>query len=647
MFVSTRLLSPVAYSGLTGADKDSYEYRDFWNEERRRCLEGYSAGGTTITGLHYYYLNHWKIRAKGRKDMAEAGTQRKGLFYPRFLDIDYDFFWEVERARKAGEDLLLLKRRQIGASFKIGCIAAYEFEFFPHSQTIITSGEEKFWKKTFRDARYGLDLHAGTAFYKARHLHDSTSHIQASFFVDVDGRKELRGYMGDMRGITATDPQALVSNSPSLVIYEEIGMFKGIIETKGYTDAAMMTEGVKTGMSILVGTGGEENMSIADVGKMMLDPEMYGCRGFDNVWEEFEAVDDAKKTKRKVGMFIPGYKYYFIDEDGNSDVEKSRRELQRRRDNLKRDPKAQLGLITQFPFNIGEALMRPDGNQFPVELLRQQLHRVKAYEDNRDRVRCGELEWEYDKGFDTKIIGVRWIDRPDGHFRVTHFPEIDPSTGKVYKGLYCAGTDSYDRDKVATTTTGSFGSCYIGQAFIPDLSKPSFIPKCASYTHRPETGADFYEASAKLCVFYGWCLNLVEYSNLRLFDWYDHHGLGHLLAERPDVVYQNMVNSTVQNRRGLDTQAQVYAISYLGDLLVNGGTLKMWDEQDIEELISYRPEMNSDRVIAMAHVAVQLKQMEWAVMHRQNKLAKPRMPGFSFPGYAMQNGELVALDLMG
>ena len=34
-------------------------YRDFWNEEYRRCKEGMTVNGYTITGFNYYFLNYY------------------------------------------------------------------------------------------------------------------------------------------------------------------------------------------------------------------------------------------------------------------------------------------------------------------------------------------------------------------------------------------------------------------------------------------------------------------------------------------------------------------------------------------------------------------------------------------------------------
>jgi hypothetical protein len=36
-------------------------YRDFWDEEYRRCNEGYESHGYRVTGDHYFFLNYYQL----------------------------------------------------------------------------------------------------------------------------------------------------------------------------------------------------------------------------------------------------------------------------------------------------------------------------------------------------------------------------------------------------------------------------------------------------------------------------------------------------------------------------------------------------------------------------------------------------------
>ena len=59
-FINTEEFSPEAKGFLknkyfTASPKGTFAYREYWDEQTRRCLEGYEVGGIRITGPHYFY----------------------------------------------------------------------------------------------------------------------------------------------------------------------------------------------------------------------------------------------------------------------------------------------------------------------------------------------------------------------------------------------------------------------------------------------------------------------------------------------------------------------------------------------------------------------------------------------------------------
>jgi hypothetical protein len=74
----------------------SPDFISYWEEQLRRCREGYEVDGVKITGHHYFYLNFTMIMVvinTGRK------ASRKEQRLPDFWDGDYDFFWSLEIAK--------------------------------------------------------------------------------------------------------------------------------------------------------------------------------------------------------------------------------------------------------------------------------------------------------------------------------------------------------------------------------------------------------------------------------------------------------------------------------------------------------------------------------------------------------------------
>src|SRR5687767_12176240 len=83
--------------------KGSYAHREYWEEMNRRCMEGFSVGDLWIPGTYYFYLNFNKILSK------DELTNRKKLNFPRFTDVDLEYFSKVDQARKEKKGLIVLK----------------------------------------------------------------------------------------------------------------------------------------------------------------------------------------------------------------------------------------------------------------------------------------------------------------------------------------------------------------------------------------------------------------------------------------------------------------------------------------------------------------------------------------------------------
>lgn len=73
------------------------DYFDYWDEQLRRCKEGYEVDGHKITGHHYFYLNFTQIQLT--ETTAGSKSARKITRQPDFWDGDYDYFWALEIAR--------------------------------------------------------------------------------------------------------------------------------------------------------------------------------------------------------------------------------------------------------------------------------------------------------------------------------------------------------------------------------------------------------------------------------------------------------------------------------------------------------------------------------------------------------------------
>jgi hypothetical protein len=132
-------------SHLTG----STDWIKFWEEEARRCMEGYEdpeAGW--ISGYHYFYLNYCVIKAQVKKLIKTRHgeverTMREDRF-PSFWDYDHYFFQAVQDAEDEGRHLAVIKARRKGYSYKNAAMMCRNYYFIPGAKNFAFASDEKF-----------------------------------------------------------------------------------------------------------------------------------------------------------------------------------------------------------------------------------------------------------------------------------------------------------------------------------------------------------------------------------------------------------------------------------------------------------------------------------------------------------------------
>lgn len=615
-FVDTRRFSPVVYNkDEKMPDQSNPEYVTWWNEQYIRCIKGYVVRNATkrghdvwIPGRYYFYLNFWIIFA------LLEGVNRKGNRNPRFLALDYFKFMSIEVAFLEGVDQAYGKARQKGFSEFIACILAYNYTFLEGSQSVVVAGMGDYAEHTFSNVKRGLDNLVQTEFYKRRSPNRQDyicSHYTEKIAeVDEDGEPTgvvssvVRGFGSEIYCITAkNNTQAVSRLSPFMIVYEEMGKWAKdtLIETSRFVKPSLETAGngktVKTGWQIFIGTGGDMDESVADVQKIMYHPEDYNIKGYTNTFEENMLINTGK-----VGCFIPGYLFKIIDEDGNDLIEDSIATIKAEREdtsneNVWRD-------ATQTPLYLSEMFMMGGGGYFGKDVIQRLNDRKRRILNHKEMqvVQHGRLEWMDAKDWSK---GVRWFPDENGKFLITEHPEKD-NRDQVYANLYNAGTDSYDKDE--SNTSESQGSCTIWKKVLD--SNHMYNLWVARITERPsidEGGSPaFYEDTVKLCMYYGQCENLIEYSNVLIFDYYKRWGMEYLLKERPSlIISQNVKDPKSSQRYGMEQSFVPYALKMLKERFRQDDYAlveKIYDMEMLERFAAFKidPHYNCDITICCA-----------------------------------------------
>jgi hypothetical protein len=367
----------------------------------------------------------------------------------------------------------------------------------------------------------------------------------------------------------------VVHNSPSMIMFEEAGKFPGIKEAYKYIQPALEANFKKTGIAIMVGTGGDMEKGADELEEIFYSPDAWDMLSFK------QEGDEEQEVLKKTCYFVPAWKFAVIDEDGNSLKEPSLEQIYKKREESRKakDGKAYINYLTQMPLVPDEAFMRTGGNRFNVQKLNERLAFIRKHRELDDIIQNGRLEWVKDeKG---KAIDVEWIPDANGPFKILEHP-IKDANSNVIMNLYKGSTDSYDKDE--SNSSGSKLSCQIFKGFVNtnDTSR-IFV---ARYTERPKTAEEAYEATAKLCMYY-MAPNLIEWSNIGIFGWYERNGFSHFLRERPRIAYANVKDSRVNNRFGIDPSTKEYWITAYRDY-IETNVDSMCDQQQIIAAINYR-----------------------------------------------------------
>lgn len=669
-FIDTKRFSPVVYGGdvpheddlfhrgwdeLPLSDKDAIKFireeniivdTDWWRKQYDRCINGYTVknavvkggdaipdgieaqwfgkdchltdyditfqnGDVHISGRYYFFLNFWKMY--GKLD----GKKHKGVRYPKFLDFQFLMSLRVENMFRYEKDGQELKGRQIGMSEEIaGLICGYNYTFLESSVNLIVGGTSVDSEHTMENTIRGLDMLRNTQFFlKRKRGGDSKKKIVS----------KATGSM--VESITALDnDQALSRYSPTAVVYEEIGKGKKkwSLGVASFVEPSLNAEGTKTGYQWFIGTGGEMEDGVYDLEQRHYNPESYNILSFPR--RHTEVLDLENK---RVGHVIPKWFFQVTDEDGNTLKNEGIKELKKLAAAKKNDEE-RWRFWTQHPIFDEQIFMSNTAGFFGKEVITN-LNRRKILLQNRRELqitRRGRLE-PIDPGKPFK--GVKFIeDNEDWWIKITEEPEIDKATNSNYIGLYKAGTDSYDQDEAATSS--SKGAFYIRKGFRQGSDSPHYNTYVAQIVERPtvaEGGAEvFYRHTALACIYYS-ARNNIEYRNTRIFHWYIDHRFEVLLKERPQLAFANMIKrSMVSNKYGTDASLKIPGLAITKDALTPDFIDRMFFIEQVDALSKFKLKKsdgsayNCDITMATMEVEITAKDEEMITVKSKSQLLK-------------------------
>ena len=547
---------PVALNGHPDLNTESVAYEEYWARETERCLYGYKPKGyNKISGKYYYYLNYYRI-------LGNDGTKgnRKTLIYPWYRDMDHEYFDLFDQCKEENKGMIVIKARDKGFSYMNSGILAHEFTFFPHSEVGIAAGLQVTADAFFDKVKKGVNnIHPN---FRHSWLKDTDTMLKAGYKKkNKDGKWEVGGYQSVIHCRTMDNPEVYKGERLSVMVFEEAGEFKSLMNAYMSSKACFMDGDVQFGVPVVGGTGGDIEKASKDFMEMYYEADAFNL----------------------INIFIPASKVYYGYFDittGQSDMKGAEEKIMNDRSKLQvtGKEKAYNLHIQNYPMTIEEAFLKTKSNFFDLSLINMQRSKILSNVDFEYQIQSGYLEWN-DKG------GVSWEADPYGPVKILHHPVPDTS------GLDIGGIDSYDQDEAGKSD--SLGSAIIYRRFM-NMDSPGDCV-VAEYTDRPRTAEQFWDNCLKLAVYYN-AKMLVEYTKIGILDYFRRNNALKYLKEKP--VTAHSPGTLTRNRYGVHMNKQVKALMIdVIDGYIKTNAEDIWFIEILNELADFGLR-NTDRAMA-------------------------------------------------
>lgn len=500
-FTNTRYFRQAALTFLrtgkyTDAPYNSYAYTHFWDEEDRRCRNGYQVGDLWIPGRMYFMLNYCPMSALPNKDYREihpkAPLNRKVRTFPDFWDVHFKW-WKLGELSfyraSIGERLchkVALKTRRAGFSYIEAADGAYNYNFIPNSISVYYAAIQRYLRAglgIFGKVKDILDhLNAHTDWKKSRSV-DTKDHIKSGFY-DSSSQATL-GYHSEIITQVIDSPEKTRGGDVIKATFEEGGSFPNLIEAWTVAQPQLEQSGIVTGIMTAFGTGSSNANDKYPEGlqELFYNPESYGIIGFPNIWD----IDEEDSV---CGYFAPAWStlQQCMDDDGNIDKDRALSVIH----SLRNPEAANYKLkVVENPLTPDEAINKPSNSAFSPELkklAKRQLYRLEVSPAVSS------------KGFFIDNNGTVFSPQPLTPFedypipRGTHTDSCiniweHPSPNTTYLIVH----DPYAYDTAPTSTS-------IGAAYVINLDTQTFS---ASWVGRPAFKADYNDQLFHLIKYYG------------------------------------------------------------------------------------------------------------------------------------------------
>jgi len=631
-------------------DRQSAEYKPFFDFHKEICLNGCMMNGTYINPFLYWHLNVWHTEVDV---VDERGRIFQKYANPLLRDNEWIVTNEIDRAQQEKKGLVILGIRRFAKSVLEASYIGWGATFDENSQNVIAGLNAPDIKLITDKLDKGLNFLPEA--WRWQRVEDNWKN-QVTLGIKTRGGERIPFSQILIRNLDeGNNEEAIAGTKPRKLIIDEIG--KGNF-LRGFQAAVPgFTTPYGWGCSpLLTGTGGDMK-KFMDAKSLMFDADNFN----------FLAYNNEKDEKRVHGLFI-SYKYRmeakeestlgdFLGQPEGSDlhnvkmlVSNEEKALEITTSNLERlkkagDRVAYLKEKMYYPLEVDDIFLNEDTNIFDIEAAKRQKSRLL----NQGRTGTPVILFH-----DGEKISHEFTDKQP----ITNFPlknsDLKDAPVVIYEfpienppyGLYVAGVDPYRQGQAAYST--SLGSVYIYKR-MHDITGEKYQDMfVASYCARPDK-KETWEEQARFLIKYFNARTLCENDDISFIEYMKAKGDAHYLEKQPDWLKEVVPGTTVKREYGVHRSSDKIR-DYLHNCLKKYmeevvytekdedgnitkevlGVSKVFDPVLLEEIIQYNDQGNFDRIIAAELAIAQALKMD-PVLGKVGGSADPRVSAIFKP----------------
>jgi len=611
-------------------DRESAEYKQFFDFHRDICLNGAMMNGVFINPFLYWHLNIWHTEVDV---IDERGRISQKYTNPLLRDNEWIVTNEIEKAQQDKKGLVILGIRRFAKSVLEASYIGWGATFDENSQNVIAGLNAPDIKLITDKLDKGLNFLPEA--WRWQRVEDNWKN-QVTLGIKTKSGERIPFSQILIRNLDeGNNEEAIAGTKPRKLIIDEIG--KGNF-LRGFQAAVPgFTTPYGWGCSpILTGTGGDMKRFM-DAKSLMFDVNNFNFLTYNN----------EKDEKRVHGLFI-SYKYRmeakeqstlgaFLGECKESDLhnvkmlvsneEKAKNITEHTLERLKKagDRVAYLKEKMYYPFEVDDIFLNEDTNIFDIEAAKRQKARLIGQGRTGTPIilfHDGEkISHEFTDKQPITNFPLKNSDLKDAPVVIYEFPLENPPYG-----LYVAGVDPYRQGQAVYST--SLGSVYIYKRMHDITSEKYQDMFVASYCARPEK-KEIWEEQARMLIKYYNARTLCENDDISFIEYMKSKGDAHYLEKQPEWLKEIVPGTTVRREYGVHRSSDKIR-DYLHNCLkkymdeviyketdADGnvtkefkGVSKIFDPMLLEEVIQYNDQGNFDRIISAELAIAQALKMD-------------------------------------